>query len=90
MAHTAATRTFDNHQGALSLLKKKTFLWDIVQRMKPAGGERPIKSGAVMNGALNVQISAFDLNASCRLELHTGATQMTSFIKAKAVKSVIL
>lgn len=43
-----------------------------------------------MNGALNVQISAFDLNASCRLEMHTGTTQMASVIKAKAVKSVIL
>lgn len=89
MAHIAATRTFDYHQGAFSL-SKKTFLWDIVQRMKPAGGERPIKSGAVMNGALNVQISAFDLNASCRFEMHMGATQITSLIKAKAVKSVIL
>lgn len=56
--------------------------------MKPAGGQRPIKSGAVMNGALNVQISAFDLNAS--REMHTGATQMTSVIKAKAIKGVIL
>lgn len=58
--------------------------------MKPAGGQRPIKSGAVINGALNVQISAFDLNASYRLEMHMGATQMTSVIKAKAVKSGIL
>lgn len=52
--------------------------------MKPAGGQRPIKSGAVMNGALNVQISAFDLNASCRLEMHTGATKMTSLTKRKS------
>lgn len=49
--------------------------------MKPAGGQRPIKSGAVMNGELNVQISAFDLNASCRLEMHTGTTQMASVKK---------
>lgn len=53
--------------------------------MKTAGGQ---SAGAVMNGALNVQISAFDSNATRSLEIHTSTTQTTSAIKA--VKSVIL
>lgn len=50
--------------------------------MKTAGGQN---AGAVMNRALNVQISAFDSNATRSSEIHTSTTQTTSAIKAVSV-----